>query len=80
MKANDARKELYEKDKEIHDLKQDILGLKQALKDANDQCILLFNEVQKAWKVSLKLQSDLKVLTCAFLYSNSYGRIPLTCG
>ncbi|KAL5992670.1 Kinesin-like protein KIN-14L [Asimina triloba] len=58
--ANDSRKELYEKEKEIHDLKQEVLGLKQALKDANDQCILLFNEVQKAWKVSFTLQEDLK--------------------
>ncbi|XP_043710873.1 kinesin-like protein KIN-14L [Telopea speciosissima] len=58
--ANDARKELYEKEKEIHDLKQELVGLKQAFKDANDQCVLLFNEVQKAWKVSFTLQSDLK--------------------
>ncbi|KAL2957247.1 hypothetical protein AAZX31_18G134600 [Glycine max] len=58
--ANDARKELNEKEKEIHDLKQEGLKLKQALKDANDQCILLFNEVQKAWKVSSVLQTDLK--------------------
>ncbi|CAI0403745.1 unnamed protein product [Linum tenue] len=58
--ANDARKEVYEKEREIHDLKQELLGLKQALKDANDQCVLLFNEVQKAWKVSVTLQSDLK--------------------
>ncbi|XP_075654087.1 kinesin-like protein KIN-14B isoform X1 [Castanea sativa] len=58
--ANDARKELYEKGKEIQDLTQEVLGLKQALKDANDQSVLLFNEVQKAWKVSLTLQSDLK--------------------
>ncbi|OIW14324.1 hypothetical protein TanjilG_21464, partial [Lupinus angustifolius] len=58
--ANDARKELYEKEKEIHDLKQEGLGLKQALNDANDQCILLFNEVQKAWKHSSALQNDLK--------------------
>ncbi|XP_058088573.1 kinesin-like protein KIN-14L isoform X2 [Magnolia sinica] len=58
--ANDSRKELYEKEKEIHDLKQEVLGLKQALKDGNDQCILLFNEVQKAWKVSFTLQADLK--------------------
>ncbi|KAL2521761.1 Kinesin-like protein KCA1 [Forsythia ovata] len=58
--ANDARKELYEKEKEISDLKQEVVGLKQALKLANDQCVLLFNEVQKAWKVSFTLQSDLK--------------------
>lgn len=58
--ANDSRKELYEKEKEIQDLKQEVLGLKQALKDANDQSVLLFNEVQKAWKVSFTLQSDLK--------------------
>ncbi|KAM6577623.1 hypothetical protein CsatB_029460 [Cannabis sativa] len=58
--ANDARKELYDKEKEIQDLKQEVLGLKHALKDANDQCILLFNEVQKAWKVSQTMQSDLK--------------------
>ncbi|XP_022977546.1 kinesin-like protein KIN-14A [Cucurbita maxima] len=59
--ANDARKELYDKEKEIQDLKQEVLGLKSALEDANDQCVLLFNEVQKAWKVSSTLQSDLKM-------------------
>ncbi|KAK7386730.1 hypothetical protein VNO78_27065 [Psophocarpus tetragonolobus] len=58
--ANDARKELYEKEKEIHDLKQESLELKQALKNANDQCVLLFNEVQRAWKVSFAQQTDLK--------------------
>ncbi|PQM33184.1 kinesin-like protein KCA2 [Prunus yedoensis var. nudiflora] len=58
--ANDARKELYEKEKESQDLKQEVLGLKHSLKDANDQCVILFNEVQKAWKVSYTLQSDLK--------------------
>ena len=52
---------MYENEKEIHDLKQEGLGLKQALEDANDQCVLLFNEVQKAWKVSSALQTDLKV-------------------
>uniref|UniRef100_A0A7N0T783 Kinesin motor domain-containing protein n=1 Tax=Kalanchoe fedtschenkoi TaxID=63787 RepID=A0A7N0T783_KALFE len=45
--ANDAQKQLYEKEKEIQDLKQEVLGLKQALKNANDQCNLLVNEVQK---------------------------------
>lgn len=58
--ANDARRELYDKEKEINDLKQEVLALRKALKDANDQCVLLFNEVQKAWKVSFTLQSDLK--------------------
>ncbi|KAF5749741.1 hypothetical protein HS088_TW03G00066 [Tripterygium wilfordii] len=58
--ANDTRKELYEKEKEIQDLKQEGLGLKQALKEANDQCTLLLNEVQKASKVSFTLQTDLK--------------------
>ncbi|KAL9328564.1 hypothetical protein ACSQ67_003567 [Phaseolus vulgaris] len=58
--ANDARKELYEKEKEIQDVKEDGLRLKQTLKDANDQCVLLFKEVQKAWKVSSALQADLK--------------------
>ncbi|KAF3320701.1 kinesin-like protein KCA2 [Carex littledalei] len=58
--ANDSRKELQEKEKELMDLKKEMLGLKVALKDANDQCTLLFNEVQKAWKVSFTLQSDLK--------------------
>ncbi|KAL6548070.1 Kinesin-like protein KIN-14B [Orobanche hederae] len=58
--ANDARKELLEKEKEVSDLKLESMGLKQDLKHANDQCVLLFNEVQKAWKVSFTLQSDLK--------------------
>ncbi|KAL6558729.1 Kinesin-like protein KIN-14B [Orobanche minor] len=59
--ANDARKELLEKEKEVSDLKLESMGLKQDLKHANDQCVLLFNEVQKAWKVSFTLQSDLKI-------------------
>ncbi|KAK4411727.1 Kinesin-like protein KIN-14B [Sesamum angolense] len=58
--ANDARKELLEKEKEISDLKLESMGLKEDLKRANDQCVLLYNEVQKAWKVSFTLQSDLK--------------------
>ncbi|KAI3451233.1 hypothetical protein Pfo_007898 [Paulownia fortunei] len=58
--ANDAHKELVEKEKESSDLKLEATELKQALKHANDQCVLLFNEVQKAWKVSFTLQSDLK--------------------
>lgn len=63
LQANDARKELYEKEKEINDLKQEVVELKQSLKQANDQCVLLFNEVQRAWKVSFTLQSDLKVFS-----------------
>ncbi|KAK4430521.1 Kinesin-like protein KIN-14B [Sesamum alatum] len=58
--ANDARKELLEKEKEISDLKLESMGLKEDLKRANEQCVLLYNEVQKAWKVSFTLQSDLK--------------------
>ncbi|KAK1263213.1 Geminivirus Rep-interacting motor protein [Acorus gramineus] len=58
--ANDSRKEVYDKEKEIHALQLEIMGLKLALKEANDQCSLLFNEVQKAWKVSFTLQADLK--------------------
>ncbi|CAA6659485.1 unnamed protein product [Spirodela intermedia] len=58
--ANDSRKQLYEKEKEVTDLTQELLSLKLALKEANDQCSLLFNEVQKAWKVSFTLQADLK--------------------
>ncbi|KAL3621707.1 Kinesin-like protein KIN-14B [Castilleja foliolosa] len=58
--ANDSRKKLIEKEKEFSDLKLESMGLKQDLKHANDQCVLLFNEVQKAWKVSFTLQSDLK--------------------
>ncbi|KAF7094441.1 hypothetical protein CFC21_096750 [Triticum aestivum] len=58
--ANDSRKELHEKEKEVSDLRQEVLGLKLSLSEANDQCTLLFNEVQKAWRVSSTLQTDLK--------------------
>ena len=69
LQANDARKELLEKEKEASELKLESMGLKQDLKLANDQCVLLFNEVQKAWKVSFTLQSDLKVCsTMLFSY------------
>ncbi|KAG2611815.1 hypothetical protein PVAP13_4KG212200 [Panicum virgatum] len=58
--ANDSRKELHDKEKEVLDLRQEVLGLKHSLKEANDQCTLLFNKVQKAWRVSSTLQADLK--------------------
>ncbi|KAL1196407.1 Kinesin-like protein KIN-14B [Cardamine amara subsp. amara] len=58
--ANDARKEVLEKERETQRLKQEVTGLKQSLKEANDQCVLLYNEVQRAWRVSFTLQSDLK--------------------
>lgn len=58
--ANEARKELYEKEKEVSELSLEVMGLKKALKDADDQCLLLFGEVQKAWKVAFTLQTDLK--------------------
>lgn len=64
LQANDARKEVLEKERETQRLKQEVTGLKQALKEANDQCVLLYNEVQRAWRVSFTLQSDLKVLHC----------------
>lgn len=53
-----------DKERENQNLKQEVVGLKQALKDANDQCVLLYTEVQRAWKVSFTLQSDLKVGSC----------------
>lgn len=62
LQASDARKELLEKERETQNLKQEVVGLKKALKDANDQCVLLYSEVQRAWKVSFTLQSDLKVI------------------
>lgn len=71
IQANDSRKELYNKEKELLDLTNEVRGLKVALKDANDQCILLFNEVQKAWKVSFTLQADLKVLILDLFDLNS---------
>ncbi|GAB2283226.1 Kinesin-like protein KIN-14A [Dionaea muscipula] len=52
--ANDARKELYEKDKEIIYLKQEVMGLQQALKDANDQRAQLLDIVQKPEKIKDK--------------------------
>jgi len=61
LQANDSRKELHDKEKEVLDLRQEVIGLKHSLKEANDQCTLLFNEVQKAWRVSSTLQADLKV-------------------
>lgn len=35
------------------------MHLKRALKEADDQCLLLFVEVQKAWKLASSLQFDL---------------------
>lgn len=58
---------MYDKEKEAHDLRQEVFELKRALNEANEQCTLLFNEVQKAWKVSFTLQADLKVLQFTYL-------------
>lgn len=58
--ANEARKEIYGKEKEISEARQEIMRLEKALKEADDQSLLLFNEVQKAWKVAFALQADLK--------------------
>ncbi|XP_010523322.1 PREDICTED: kinesin-like protein KIN-14B [Tarenaya hassleriana] len=60
FEEGDHRPDFLEKEREIQDLKQEIVGLRQELKEANDQCVLLYDEVQKAWKVSFTLQSDLK--------------------
>ncbi|XP_024538534.1 kinesin-like protein KIN-14L [Selaginella moellendorffii] len=59
--ANDARKESYEKEKLVSDLQQEIMRTKKSMKDSDDQCLLLFNEVQKAWKVAFDLQAELGV-------------------
>jgi len=57
--ANDARKEAYEKEKESNEAYEEVMRLNQALQQADDQCLLLFGEVQKAWKSAASLQSDL---------------------
>ncbi|KAJ7559928.1 hypothetical protein O6H91_04G107000 [Diphasiastrum complanatum] len=57
--ANEARKEVLEKEKEVSGLQQEVFNLKKTLKESEDQCLLLFNEVQKAWKVTFDLQADL---------------------
>lgn len=52
------------------------MSFQPTLKEANDQCVLLFNEVQKAWKVSFTLQSDLKVSSSeSFSTKFSFGSI-----
>lgn len=61
--ANEARKELYEKEKELNEAQQQSIELKKSLSEADDQCLLLFNEVQKAWKVAFTLQADHKSQT-----------------
>ncbi|XP_057862151.1 kinesin-like protein KIN-14L isoform X2 [Cryptomeria japonica] len=58
--ANDARKEMYEKEMQVSDAREEIIRLKKQLKEADSQSLLLFSEVQKAWKVAFALQADLK--------------------
>lgn len=57
--ASETRRELYEKEKETTEAQGEIMQLKRALKEADDQCLLLFGEVQKAWKLASSLQADL---------------------
>jgi hypothetical protein len=49
-------------------MQQRVIELKKSLKEADDQCLLLFNEVQKAWKVAFSLQADHKVECTIFLF------------
>ena len=46
--VNEARKEFYEKEKEVSELSLEVMGLKRALKEETDWFLLLLNEVQKA--------------------------------
>ena len=50
------------------------MRLEKALKEADDQSLLLFNEVKKAWKVAFALQADLKVgnFLCSSFYLLTY--------
>ncbi|XP_024370737.1 kinesin-like protein KIN-14A isoform X3 [Physcomitrium patens] len=57
--ASEARRELYEKEKEATEAQGEVMQLKRALKEADAQCLLLFDEVQKAWKLASSLQADL---------------------
>lgn len=57
--ASEARRELYEKEKEATEAQGEVMQLKRTLKEADDQCLLLFGEVQKAWKLASSLQADL---------------------
>lgn len=57
--ATEARRELNEKEKEATEAQGEVMELQQSLKEADDQCLLLFGEVQKAWKLASSLQNDL---------------------
>jgi len=57
--ASEARRELYEKEKEATEAQGEVMQLRRTLKEADDQCLLLFGEVQKAWKLASSLQADL---------------------
>jgi hypothetical protein len=50
---------VYEKEKEATEAHGEVMRLKRALKEADDQCLLLFGEVQKAWKLAASLQAEL---------------------
>lgn len=50
---------MYEKEKEATEAHGEVIHLKRALKEADDQCLLLFGEVQKAWKLAASLQAEL---------------------
>eukprot|EP00249_Psilotum_nudum_P024264 c29136_g3_i1 orf=1113-5150(+) len=63
--ANESRREVYEKEKVSSELQQEVLSLKTSLKNADDQCLMLFTEVQKAWKVAFTLQADHKTQSAA---------------
>ncbi|GBG67038.1 hypothetical protein CBR_g78819 [Chara braunii] len=56
--ANESRKELYEREKQAGELQSEVLMLKQGLKESDGQCYLLFSELQKAWAVSTRLQTE----------------------
>eukprot|EP00252_Welwitschia_mirabilis_P022530 TRINITY_DN6116_c0_g1_i1.p1 TRINITY_DN6116_c0_g1~~TRINITY_DN6116_c0_g1_i1.p1 ORF type:complete len:1294 (-),score=319.31 TRINITY_DN6116_c0_g1_i1:306-4187(-) len=58
--VNEIREEVTQKQTQVLDAREEIMSLKNALKEAEDQSLLLFNEAQKAWKLVFTIQNDVK--------------------
>eukprot|EP00850_Spirogloea_muscicola_P012622 SM000082S22864 [mRNA] locus=s82:305772:315537:- [translate_table: standard] len=56
--ASEARRDLFEKEKELSELQQEMLRHKEAAKDLDAQALVLFNELQRAWAFSSELKAE----------------------
>ena len=60
MQASEAKREMYEKEKVAEGQAQEVLRQRQAREAAEEQALVLFQELQNAWVDAGQLQAELE--------------------